>query len=73
MQTGPKFFAAPLALSLVERQSQNYLGCRHGLLRRFAMPINPYLDGEMFEPEVVDAMARALAAACKALGVGMET
>jgi len=33
------------------------------------MPIGPYLEGEMFEPETVDAMAKALAAACEALGV----
>jgi hypothetical protein len=67
-----KFFAVPAGTLPCRATKRNYLGSRHGLLRRFAMPINPYLDGEVFEPEVVDAMARALAAACKALGVRDE-
>ena len=33
------------------------------------MPINPYLEDEMFEPETVAAMAKALVAACETLGV----
>jgi hypothetical protein len=33
------------------------------------MPITPFLTGQAFEPEVVDAMSVAFDAACKSLGL----
>jgi len=33
------------------------------------MPIRPYLDGEFFDPELIDTMSRALADACTTLGL----
>jgi len=33
------------------------------------MPIHPYLEGRAFDPETIDIMAKALRAACDALGL----
>lgn len=33
------------------------------------MPIRPYLEGEFFDPELIDTMSRALADACTTLGL----
>ncbi|HEY6222579.1 MAG TPA: hypothetical protein VIW26_02235 [Gemmatimonadales bacterium] len=33
------------------------------------MPIRPYLEGEFFDPELIDTMSRALADACMTLGL----
>jgi len=33
------------------------------------MPIRPYLDGEFFDPELIDTMSHALADACMMLGL----
>jgi hypothetical protein len=42
---------------------------RSRLSRNRAMPITPFLTGQAFEPEVVDAMSVAFDAACKSLGL----
>jgi hypothetical protein len=34
-----------------------------------AVPIRPFLDGEVFEQEHIDAMSKALADACQELGL----
>jgi hypothetical protein len=34
-----------------------------------AMPIRPFLEGELFDPELIDAMGQALVDACKTLGL----
>ena len=33
------------------------------------MPIRPYIDGEVFEQELIDVMSQALADACATLGL----
>ena len=33
------------------------------------MPIRPYLEGEYFEPELIETMSQALADACTSLGL----
>ncbi len=33
------------------------------------MPIRPYLQGEFFDPEMIELMSRALADACNTLGL----
>jgi hypothetical protein len=33
------------------------------------MPIRPFLDGEFFDPELIDTMSHALADACTTLGL----
>lgn len=33
------------------------------------MPIGPFLDDEAFDPEAIESMGRALAAACQTLGL----
>ena len=33
------------------------------------MPIRPFLEGEFFDPELIEVMGQALADACKALGL----
>jgi hypothetical protein len=35
------------------------------------MPIRPFLAGQPFDPEVVDAMSAALESVCKALGLNV--
>ena len=35
----------------------------------YGMPIRPFLAGQAFEPEVIDAMSLALARACSALSL----
>jgi urease gamma subunit len=36
------------------------------------MPIRSYLEGEYFEPELIETMNRALADACKTLGLKLQ-
>jgi urease gamma subunit len=33
------------------------------------MPIRPFLEGDVFEQELIDAMSKALADACRELGL----
>jgi hypothetical protein len=33
------------------------------------MPIRPYLEGEFFDPELIETMSQALADACTTLGL----
>ena len=33
------------------------------------MPIRPFLDGQFFDPELIDTMSQALADACRSLGL----
>jgi len=33
------------------------------------MPIRPFLDGQAFNPEMIESMSKALAGACEALGL----
>jgi hypothetical protein len=33
------------------------------------MPIRPFLEGQVFEPELIEAMSKALIGACQALGL----
>ncbi len=36
------------------------------------MPIRPFLEGEAFDPETIQAMSVALTEACTALGLNMK-
>ncbi len=36
------------------------------------MPIRPFLEGEFFDPELIEAMSRAFAGACNALGLSKK-
>jgi urease gamma subunit len=40
-----------------------------GCLGGAAMPIHPFLEGEVFEQELIDTMSKALADACRELGL----
>ena len=41
----------------------------YGCLGGAAMPIRPFLEGEVFEQELIDTMSKALADACRELGL----
>ena len=36
------------------------------------MPIRPFIEGEFFDPELIQTMSQALADACAALGLQQE-
>lgn len=38
-------------------------------MRGFSVPIRPFLEGEFFEPELIETMSQALADACQTLGL----
>ena len=44
-------------------------GFTNGAKRRASAPITPFLQGQAFDPETVQAMANALVMTCEALGL----
>lgn len=36
------------------------------------MPIRPFLEGEVFEPELIEIMGKALVGACQVLGLRLK-